>query len=150
KCAAVTHRLSIAVPESKIPNWFSNKQLGNTVTLNITETQITNILGLAVCCLFRAPLTETFTYLEMEFRLSGEKVDLVYRPAHAAKSANRVWTGYIPIDLLLNLSSGFDTEDLTISCDSDDDIMECGVCVIYKDDIEGMTELDHGYRITMN
>ncbi|GJW25989.1 disease resistance TIR-NBS-LRR class family protein [Tanacetum coccineum] len=73
KCAAVTHRLSIAVPESKIPNWFSNKQLGNTVTLNITETHITKILGLAVCCLFRAPLTETFTYLEMEFRLSGEK-----------------------------------------------------------------------------
>ncbi|GKA17617.1 TMV resistance protein N-like protein, partial [Tanacetum coccineum] len=52
-----------------------------------------------------------------------------------------LWIGYLSIDILENVCHSFDSENLIIF-DSYNDIEECGVCVVYRDDIKGMTRTE--------
>lgn len=62
--------------------------------------------------------------------------------SRAAKHADSVmWIGYMSIDILKNLCHGIESEDLVISLESKHCVTECGVCVIYKDDIKPMTDI---------
>lgn len=138
KCAAVNHRLSITVTRNKIPNWFSNQQLGKKITLKLPQNQITKMIGLAICCLLCPPWLNMNTFLEIKLKASGEEV-LIDRPSCTAKKADRIWIGYMPTDFLGNLCHGFESEDLVISFKSHHELVKCGVCAIFEDDIKTIT-----------
>ncbi|XP_076900612.1 disease resistance protein Roq1-like [Bidens hawaiensis] len=133
KCAAVNHRLSIKVPGSKIPNWFSNQRLGNKTELYLPHNQISKIIGLAMCC--RLPSTDIFS-IAILFKPLGER-NLIGSPAHPTKSVDGVWVGFLSVDILGNLCHVLESENLIISFEGYN-IVECGVCVIFKDDIKPM------------
>ncbi|KAI3799731.1 hypothetical protein L1987_35031 [Smallanthus sonchifolius] len=136
KCAAVNHRLSIIVPGCKIPYWYSNQRLGNTITLKLPQSCITKMTGLALSCCFIRPLPKLMTSLKIKFKLSAEESFISGAPAHSTKRADVVWIGYLSIDILENLCHGFESEDLTITFEGD--VVECGACVVYQDDIKPM------------
>nr|GEX89021.1 TMV resistance protein N-like isoform X1 [Tanacetum cinerariifolium] len=143
KCAAVNHRLSIAVPGSKMPNWFSNYRLGNTIAVNLPQSRNTNMLGLAICCHVRSNWGNIHASLRIKFRPTGGKFSIdKQKLSHAAKHGDSVmWIGYMPIDILKNLFHGIESEDLVIRLESKLCVTECGVCVIHKDDIKPVTDI---------
>lgn len=130
----MNHRLSIAVPGSKIPDWFSNQWSGNKISLNIPQNKITKIAGLAVCCHLRQS-PEMPVHLRIKSEVSGVERDMSTR---IATSANHVlWIGYMSIDIIQNLCHGFESGDLIISDKLGlNYIVKCGVFVVYKDDIK--------------
>ncbi|KAL9995126.1 putative leucine-rich repeat domain superfamily [Helianthus debilis subsp. tardiflorus] len=137
KCAAVNHRLSITVRGSKIPSWFSNQRLGNKITLKLPQNCITKMTGLALCCRFLPPLDKLTTSLKINFKVSDEENLIGRTAAHIATGADVVWVGYLSVDVLGNLCHDFESEDLIITFE--DSVVECGVCVVYQDDIKPMT-----------
>ncbi|PWA60594.1 hypothetical protein CTI12_AA377630 [Artemisia annua] len=143
KCAAENHRLSIVVPGSKMPNWFINHRLGNTIAVNLPQSQNTNMIGLAICCHIRSNWNNIPASLRIKFRPSGGESSIdKQKLSRAAKHADSVmWIGYMSIDILKNLCHGIESEDLVISLESKHCVTECGVCVIYKDDIKPMTDI---------
>ncbi|GJS49689.1 hypothetical protein Tco_0599810 [Tanacetum coccineum] len=143
KCAAVNHRLSIAVPGSKMPNWFINYRLGNTIAVNLPQSRNTNMIVLAICCHIHSNWGNIHASLRIKFRPTGRKFAIdKQKLSHAAKHGDSMmWIGYMPIDILKNLFHGIESEDLVISLESKLYVMECGVCVIYKDDIKPVTDI---------
>ncbi|XP_076900611.1 TMV resistance protein N-like [Bidens hawaiensis] len=141
KCAAVNHRLSITVPGSKIPNWFSNKQLGNEIELYLPHNQISKMIGLALCCRLSSFYTNAIT---IRFKPSYEEIQPIdyIDSAHPAKYLDHMWVGYLAIDIIGNLCHGFEYENLIVSFEHQHYVVECGVCVVYKDDIEATTETE--------
>lgn len=96
------------------------------------------MIGLAVCCVFCQTLEMTIP-LRIKFKASGEEKLIDMPTTLAAKRADSVWVGYMPIAFLQNLWYGFESEHLIIDIFGDHDVGKCGVCVVYKDDIKGMT-----------
>ncbi|XP_076958726.1 TMV resistance protein N-like [Bidens hawaiensis] len=136
-CATVNHRLSIMVPGSKIPYYFSNRRSGNKIEVYIPQNQISKMIGLAICC----SLPPTRSILTIKFKPSDEE-KLISGATHPAKTADFMWIGYMSIDILGRLCHDFESEKLTISFALDmDDIIECGVFVIYKDDVKTTTKI---------
>ncbi|GJS30841.1 TMV resistance protein N-like protein [Tanacetum coccineum] len=75
----------------------------------------------------------------IKFKRSGEE-KLSIRPSGAdARGLTHVWIGYMSINILRNLCHGSESEYLIITFEYDGNILECGVCVIYEDDIDPMT-----------
>lgn len=134
KCAAVNHQSSICVPGRTIPNWFTDRQLGDKITLNLPQNQITKITGLAICCCIYGYITP----LKVIFKSSIEE-KLIHRSAYAAQEAHHVWMGYMPIASLQDLCRVSDLDKLLISFVCDALIRECGVCVLYVDDMKPVT-----------
>ncbi|XP_035830864.1 TMV resistance protein N-like [Helianthus annuus] len=138
KCAAMNHRLSIAVPGRKIPNWFTNKCLGNTITMELDQSQITKMTGLAICCII-APFSGTYKFPKLFIKFkpssSGKLIDLPPRGAEGS----HVWIGYMSTDILGNIPHGFEPNGLILEFHEFCSIMECGVCVIHKDDTKSLT-----------
>ncbi|GJT30331.1 TMV resistance protein N-like protein [Tanacetum coccineum] len=127
KCAAVNHRLSIDVPGSKMPNWFSNYRLGNTIAVNLPQSRNTNMIGLAICYHIHSNWGNIRASLRIKFRPIGEKFAIdKQKLSHAAKHGDSVmWIGYMPIDILKNLFHGIESEDLVISLESKLCVTEC-------------------------
>ncbi|XP_076958729.1 TMV resistance protein N-like [Bidens hawaiensis] len=137
ECAAVNHRLSITVPGSKIPNWFSNKRLGNEIDLYLPHNQISKMIGLAICCRVSSFYIDSLT-IRFKPSSSYEENLLIGNPAHSAESVDCIWVGYLAFDILGNLCHGFEYENLIITFEHHN-VVECGVCVVYKDDIKPTT-----------
>ncbi|PWA63880.1 disease resistance protein (TIR-NBS-LRR class) family [Artemisia annua] len=146
KCGAVNHRLSVTVPGSEIPNWFSNQQLGCTITLSKPQDQITKMVGLALSCLFRPQKAAIGESLIIEFKPLHEQL-ISHFPVRA--SGAHVWIGYMPLNILHNLRPDFESEDLIVTFTSYSEIVECGVCVVYRDDSREQN-LRHGSQITVS
>ncbi|KAK1409579.1 hypothetical protein QVD17_36106 [Tagetes erecta] len=102
-CAAVMHRLSITVPGSRIPDWFTNQRLGNSITIKLPQSHITKMTGLVLCCHFLPPSNASVTFLKIKFKLSDGKDFTGRVAARAAKKGDVVWTGYLSIDILGNV-----------------------------------------------
>ncbi|KAK1409580.1 hypothetical protein QVD17_36107 [Tagetes erecta] len=135
-CAAVMHRLSITVPGSQIPNWFGYQRMGKTIKLKLPQNHITKVTGLALCCRFLPPLDTSTTVFKIKFKLSDEENFTGRLVACVAKRDVAVWTGYLSIDILGKVCNGFEYEDVMVSFEGD--VVECGACVVYKDDIKQM------------
>ncbi|GJU36096.1 RNA-directed DNA polymerase, eukaryota, reverse transcriptase zinc-binding domain protein [Tanacetum coccineum] len=139
KCAAVKHRLSIAVPGRAIPEWFSNQSFGNTIDLSLSQNQITNMIGLAISCIFGPPRNEKISKLLIEIKPSKEK--LIKLPARPARGLHHLGIGYMSIDFLGKvLCHGSEDDDLILKFDTASSIVKCGACVVYKDDIKSMSD----------
>ncbi|XP_076958727.1 TMV resistance protein N-like [Bidens hawaiensis] len=137
ECAAVNHRLSITVPGSKIPIWFSNKRLGNEIDLYLPHNQISKMIGLAICCRVSSFYIDSLT-IRFKPSSSYEENLLIGNPAHSAESVDCIWVGYLAFDILGNLCHGFEYENLIITFEHHN-VVENGVCVVYKDDIKPTT-----------
>ncbi|KAI3705206.1 hypothetical protein L1987_75440 [Smallanthus sonchifolius] len=139
KCVAVNHRLSIAVPGRKIPNWFNNQCLGNVITMNLPQNQITKMTGLAICCIF-GPLNKTLklSKLFIKFKPSGNE-KLIDLPTRGTKGRHVTWIGYMSTDFLWNLCHGFESNDLIFEFMTSSMIIKCGGCVVHKVDIKSLT-----------
>nr|GEX30687.1 TMV resistance protein N-like isoform X1 [Tanacetum cinerariifolium] len=136
KCAAVKHRLSIAVPGRAIPEWFSNQSFGNTIDLSLSQNQITNMIGLAISCIFGPSRNEKISKLLIKIKPSS-KEKLIKLPARPARGLHHLWIGYMSIDFLGKvLCHGSEDDDLILKFDTASSIVKCGVCVVYKDDIK--------------
>ncbi|PWA76388.1 Leucine-rich repeat-containing protein [Artemisia annua] len=160
KCAAMNHRLSITVPCRTIPSWFTNQRVGDLIALSIPQHQISEMLGLAICCNLHPPTAEFSRFIVMYFSagrgrklLYGTKNPLYWDKYHLVGSAfqekkqyfdfaDHVWLGYISVDFFRNLCHGLDYEDIIINIRSVPPVSECGVCVIYKDGIKPIKEID--------
>ncbi|PWA67106.1 disease resistance protein (TIR-NBS-LRR class) family [Artemisia annua] len=141
KCAAVKHRLSIIVPGSNIPSWLSKQCLGNTIDLNLPQNQFTNMIGLTICCIFGPPAhNDLYAKLYIKLKPSSKEKLTQLRPAHHPQGLHHVWIGYIPVDFLGHvLCHGSEYDDLILRFYTRRSILECGICVVYKDDIKSMT-----------
>ncbi|PWA50114.1 Leucine-rich repeat-containing protein [Artemisia annua] len=166
KCAIVNHQLSVTVPEENyiipspsdfvprrgpyytqkenyIPKWFNNRRVGDKIPLNLPQTQITEMIGLAMCCRLHPQFYKKMkTYLRVIFESTVEEKIIFVQPTSTETSFGHLWIGYIPMDFLQKLCGGFDFEDLVITFSSSYEIRECGVHVVYKDDIKLMTRLE--------
>ncbi|GKD96689.1 TMV resistance protein N-like protein [Tanacetum coccineum] len=144
-CAIVNHQLSITVRGKDIPKWFNNRRVGDKIPLNLPQTQFTEMIGLAMCCRLKPPFRDEDiggTYLRIIFESTVEEKMIFVQPSSSSTLADHLWFGYIPLDFLQKLCGGFNSEDFGITFSSRHDIPECGVRVIYKDDIKLMTRTE--------
>ncbi|KAJ9542623.1 hypothetical protein OSB04_029129, partial [Centaurea solstitialis] len=153
KCAALGHRLSIAVPGSKIPSWFKEQQHGCTIALRLPTTLLhTQVIGFAICGVFHGNWTHGLP--RIIFRVvNDEKV--IPRPevddteSSTSDSCN-LWVTYIPFGFFQQMYQDFQPQEwshikgslvMTLINTSGNKSVKCGAHIVYQEDMEWIQQL---------
>ncbi|XP_024966537.1 TMV resistance protein N-like [Cynara cardunculus var. scolymus] len=149
RCAAVDHRLSIAIPGNKIPSWFEEEQHGHQITLKLPHECHIQIMGFAVCGLFqgvqmgRCSPEIIFTIVNDEKSIPKSEVDCIV--ASAAAENGNVWISYMPFSFFQQMYHDSEREDwshiegnlvTSIRLQGGEEAVRCGAHIVYKQDVE--------------
>ncbi|KAI7751087.1 hypothetical protein M8C21_019962, partial [Ambrosia artemisiifolia] len=106
KWAALDHGLSISIPGSKIPSWFK-EQDGNEIALKLHPNWQSQILGFAICGVFKQPTDHPYHNIKFRYErdaICDPKQRGDYDNAPTTTFANEnVWIGYIPFSCFVQM-----------------------------------------------
>nr|XP_043634316.1 TMV resistance protein N-like [Erigeron canadensis] len=146
KCASVNHRLSIAIPGSKIPTWFSAEQHGCCITLELQPGSHSNIMGFAVSGVFSRMwnIKDDYPVIKFTFVNGGKFFPMTEFENNnndvSALEINTVWIGYIPFCSLQKLGDNLQgsTFAVSIRLQTGQLPVKCGGHIVYKEDVESI------------
>ncbi|KAJ9542349.1 hypothetical protein OSB04_028855 [Centaurea solstitialis] len=154
KCANVDHRLSIAIPGSKIPSWFRDEQDGHQITLKLAHKCDTQIMGFAVCGLFQGVHMGCcspeiiFTIVNDDKSVPNSEVDCTI--ASEAMENGNVWISYMPFRFFQQMYHDSEREDwshvegnlvMSLRLQSGEEAVRCGAHIVYKQDAESVQKV---------
>ncbi|KAI3724348.1 hypothetical protein L2E82_36120 [Cichorium intybus] len=158
KSAAVNHRLSIAIPGSKIPSWIKQEKGGCRIALKLRHKWHTKIMGFVVCGVFPWKFQSYHACPTLTFRIVSDgkviprsEVNHMMDASHAtgiAKNWGFVWISYMPLGFFQQMYHDLQPEDwshiegnldITVMLRNGTPSLRCGVHVIYKEDIQQIT-----------
>ncbi|KAI3724344.1 hypothetical protein L2E82_36116 [Cichorium intybus] len=127
KCAAVNHRLSIAIPGSKIPSWIKQEKGGCKIPLKLRHKWHTKIMGFMVCGVFPWKFQSYHACPTLSFRIvsDGKVIPRSEQMYHDLQPED--WS-HIEVNL-----------DITVMLRNGTPSLRCEVHVIYKEDIQQIT-----------
>ncbi|KAI3518081.1 hypothetical protein L1887_06461 [Cichorium endivia] len=150
KCAAVNHRLSIAIPGSKIPSWIKQENGGCRITLKLAHKWHTKIIGFVVCGVFRWKLQSYDACPTMTFKIVSDgkviprsEVNYMMDATETIKKGWSVWISYLPLGFFQQMYRDLQPKDWShIEGNLDINVMlsdgtpslRCGAHVTYKED----------------
>ncbi|KAI3746103.1 hypothetical protein L6452_08524 [Arctium lappa] len=152
KCAAVDHRLSIAVPGSKIPSWFKEQQDGCNVALRLPPMLHTQVMGFAICGVFHGEWKYgdpriIFKIVNDEKVIPKSEVDIASSAAHNCN----LWVTYIPFGFFQQMYHDLQPQDwsniegnlvMTVMRTDGNKSITCGANIVYKEDVELIQQLE--------
>ncbi|OMO74576.1 hypothetical protein CCACVL1_16609 [Corchorus capsularis] len=157
--ANLTREMSIILPGSEIPEWFSHQRDGCSIKMPLPHhlRNDSRFIGVAFCCVFINAVTIRCNRLNGECGLTTE---------HAASiTKDHLWLKYWSFD---NLNSSFlkdkcgETSEHSSSLESDvlefegkvdlsksskGIVKKCGVRIVYEEDLEDMEQIIKGHQI---
>ncbi|XP_042754960.1 TMV resistance protein N isoform X2 [Lactuca sativa] len=151
KCAAVNHRLSINVPGSKIPSWFTEEKHGCRVTLKLPHKWDAQVMGFVLCGVFHGNQWSEATVPRIVFRIVRDGKGIPMSEVNCMKNANKtyengnMWISYIPIGFFQQMYHDLQPEDwshiegnlhMTIMLSNGRRAVRCGAHIVYKRDVE--------------
>ncbi|KAJ9542621.1 hypothetical protein OSB04_029127 [Centaurea solstitialis] len=147
KCATMGHRLSIAVPGSKIPSWFEEQQYGCTVALRLPLSLHLQVIGFAICGVFQGDWTRG--YPRIIFRIINEEKVIPKSEIDRLESSTsdncNLWVTYIPVGFFQQMYQDFQPQDwshikgslvMTLINTSGNKSVKCGAHVVCQEDME--------------
>ncbi|KAL7612947.1 hypothetical protein Lser_V15G06549 [Lactuca serriola] len=161
KCAAVNHRLSIAVPGSKIPSWVKEEKHGCRISIELPHKWHTQIMGFVVCAVFRR--MGPYAFPRIIFKISSvgkvtlqseihrmDKKEYCMKDAteKAEYTSNNVWISYMPVGFFQKMYNDLQPEDwshiegnlhMTVTLTNGTQSLRCGAHVIFKEDVQRTT-----------
>ncbi|KAJ9542622.1 hypothetical protein OSB04_029128 [Centaurea solstitialis] len=152
KCAAVGHRLSIAVPGSKIPRWFEEQQRGCTVALRLPPLMHSQVIGFAICGVFHGDWEHG--YPRIIFRIVNDtkvipKPDVDHLDSSVSDKCN-LWVTYMPFGFFQQMYQDFQPQEwshikgslvMTLINTFGNKSVKCGAHVVYQEDMEQIQQL---------
>ncbi|KAF5803746.1 putative TIR domain, P-loop containing nucleoside triphosphate hydrolase [Helianthus annuus] len=152
KWAALDHGLSIAIPGSKIPSWFK-EQHGNKIALKLDPKWQSQIMGFAICGVFKQPTDHPYHRIELRYERDA-MCDPKLQPGDCTNAPTtydneNVWIGYIPFSCFVQMHDGKHLQHDDWSSITEGNLIvtvglsyhkavRCGAYVVYKDDIESI------------
>ncbi|KAI3725423.1 hypothetical protein L1987_65211 [Smallanthus sonchifolius] len=97
--------LSIAIPGHKIPSWFK-EQHGNEIALKLLPNWQSQIMGFAICGVFKQPTIHPYHYVEFRYErevMCDPKPPGDYNDDGTTSDEENVWIGYIPFSCFMQM-----------------------------------------------
>ncbi|KAJ9542563.1 hypothetical protein OSB04_029069 [Centaurea solstitialis] len=154
KCASVGHRLSIAVPGSKIPSWFGEQQHGCNVALRLPPNLHTQVMGFAICGVFHRDWKyddpRIIFKIVNDEKVIPESLEVDIIASSAADHNCNLWVTYIPFGFFQQMYHDLQPQDwsniegnlvMTVMRTEGEKSISCGAKVVYKEDMEPIQQL---------
>nr|XP_043619996.1 disease resistance-like protein DSC1 [Erigeron canadensis] len=152
KCAAVNHRLSIAIPGTNMPSWLKEEWYGCSIVLKLPPKCHTQIMGFAVCGVFHGSWQSKHASPRIIFKIVNDEKAIpiqkvVSVSASAAADNGNVWISYIPFDFFQQMYHDFQPEDwshiegtlvMTLMTTDNNKSVRCAAQIVYREDLENL------------
>ncbi|KAL7612620.1 hypothetical protein Lser_V15G05184 [Lactuca serriola] len=167
KCAAVNHRLSIAIPGSKIPSWIKQQKRGDRIALKLPHKWHTRVMGFVVSGVFRGSWKShlacpciTFSIVSDGNMIPKSEVDSMMLTTETDENKN-VWICYMPLGFFQQMYQDLQPEDwsliegnldITVMLRNGTRSLRCGAHIISKEDVQQTTTCisDYGSMVHFN
>ncbi|KAL9432329.1 hypothetical protein AB3S75_027367 [Citrus x aurantiifolia] len=157
-----SHKFSIVVPGSEIPEWFMYQNEGSSITVTRPSYlyNMNKVVGYAICCVFHVPKHSTGTYLwrsysqvELHCSMDGSNVSHFIRSrgnfGHAG--SDHLWLFYLSRQECYNDKWHFESNHFKLSFieeglygrGTDLNVKRCGFHPVYMHEVE---ELDQATK----
>ncbi|ESR54966.1 hypothetical protein CICLE_v10023938mg [Citrus x clementina] len=157
-----SHKFSIVVPGSEIPEWFMYQNEGSSITVTRPSYlyNMNKVVGYAICCVFHVPKHSTGTYLwrsysqvELHCSMDGSNVSHFIRSrgnfGHAG--SDHLWLFYLSRQECYNDKWNFESNHFKLSFieeglyrrGTDLNVKRCGFHPVYMHEVE---ELDQATK----
>nr|XP_043634851.1 disease resistance protein TAO1-like [Erigeron canadensis] len=147
KCAAVGHRLSIAIPGCKIPSWFDAEQDGCDITLKLPPGWHSRIMGFAISGVFSRMWNIRNDYPVVTFTVVDEGGSVPMTEFDDSNEVSpfeidTVWTGYIPFRYFQPMGDDWSDMEVNVAISvrlqTGQLPVKCGVHIVNNDDVESI------------
>ncbi|PWA51389.1 disease resistance protein (TIR-NBS-LRR class) family [Artemisia annua] len=154
KYAAVDSCFSICVPRSMIPSWFKEKRHGCTIALKLHPQWQTEIMGFAICGVFRSRRVYYEPTMELRFenyRMHAPMPQFDYINTSSGTHYEKLWIAYVPFSLFEQLNDDDKRWShiiegnlvISLSCShSQSATTRCGAQAVYKEKTDSVQQIE--------
>ncbi|KAI3724337.1 hypothetical protein L2E82_36109 [Cichorium intybus] len=166
KCATVNHRLSIAIPGSKIPSWIKQEKGGCRIGLKLPHKWYSNIMGFVVCGVFSWKFQSYDAYPTLTFKIVSDgkvfprsEINYLMDATETAENGWSVWISYMPLGFFQQMYHDLQPEDwsyiegnldITVMLRNGTPSLRCGAHVICKEYFQQITSCITDYGIVVH